>query len=395
MRNIKLNFILFVVFCVFLLSACFSPWMGDEGFVTFNFGNSARSLFVIWEEESNLTYEVGFGGANLHFTATLKNGSGTIAVPIGTYWVSVRVYDRNGLRGMGFAEGETEVRAGKNTNVEIDMYSAVEVNSWEGLREALEDSSSNRRLYIHVKNNLQALSNGITVNGEKFLISNSNITIDGSSFTNPNPMFTLPASNSNFIIVPQWHGGTITIIGNQNANNPIIRINDGYLEISGVTLRDNKRTTGNGGAVEMNGGYFNMDDGTITGNSAAYGGGVYINGQFSMSGGTITGNSATTEGGGVRLTSGNFYMEGGTISGNNSGNQGGGVYVATGGLNIVNGIIYGTNENNASLLNTPNALFRLANGTATFGDNIPILLNEGSAFGPRDATIHVINGQLQ
>jgi hypothetical protein len=103
-----------------------------------------------------------------------------------------------------------------------------------------------------------------------------------------------------------------------------------------------------GGGVYVNGGTFNMEGGSITGNSVGksgmfdgvdgLGAGVYIQtGTFNMKGGTITGNHAVGKsfgnnqgrGGGVFVNSGTFNMTGGTVSGNDAGLYGGGVYVST------------------------------------------------------------------
>jgi len=102
-----------------------------------------------------------------------------------------------------------------------------------------------------------------------------------------------------------------------------------------------------GGGVQIQGGTFNLQGGSITGNSVGktgffgtegLGGGVYMqSGTFNMSGGTITGNTALGSsmgtplgrGGGVYITEGTFHFTGGTISGNDAGAIGGGVYVAS------------------------------------------------------------------
>ena len=83
-----------------------------------------------------------------------------------------------------------------------------------------------------------------------------------------------------------------------------------------------------------------MTDGTIKGNSAEKGGGVYSAGNFTMSGGTIGGTNAEDankaqgsykQGGGVYVNMNTFEMTGGTIEGNtvDAGGQGTGVYVDT------------------------------------------------------------------
>ncbi|MBR1587696.1 MAG: SUMF1/EgtB/PvdO family nonheme iron enzyme, partial [Kiritimatiellae bacterium] len=102
-----------------------------------------------------------------------------------------------------------------------------------------------------------------------------------------------------------------------------------------------------GGGVQIQGGTFNLQGGSITGNSVGttgffgtegLGGGVYMqSGSFNMSGGTITGNealgssmgSSLGRGGGVYISGGTFNFTGGTISGNEAGILGGGVYLAS------------------------------------------------------------------
>ena len=62
-------------------------------------------------------------------------------------------------------------------------------------------------------------------------------------------------------------------------------------------------------------GYFTMSGGTIDGNTAGKGGGVYSQGSFTMLGGTITKNTATVHGKAVMLNH-HFYWQGGEITAN-------------------------------------------------------------------------------
>jgi len=91
------------------------------------------------------------------------------------------------------------------------------------------------------------------------------------------------------------------------------------------TMQDNSSVYGhvslNGGGVFV-GEYctFNMqDNASVYGNSnggyIGFGGGVYVAGTFNMRGGTISGNSASM-GGGVYVDGGTFIMSGGTVYGN-------------------------------------------------------------------------------
>lgn len=102
-----------------------------------------------------------------------------------------------------------------------------------------------------------------------------------------------------------------------------------------------------GGGVYVNGGTFTMSGGTIAGNNASQGGGVYVSSYatFEMSGGAISGSSVNTDGGtggGVYVDSfGIFIMENGTISGNTA-YAGGGVFVhISGTFTMENGTISG------------------------------------------------------
>ena len=98
-----------------------------------------------------------------------------------------------------------------------------------------------------------------------------------------------------------------------------------------------------GGGVNSTWGKFNMYGGTITGNigsTAAYsyncgGGGVYNNGsECNMYGGVISSNNSEDCGGGV-FNGGSFNMFGGEITDNKSTSHGGGVYFAsTGSFNM-------------------------------------------------------------
>ncbi|GHV60320.1 hypothetical protein AGMMS49587_01250 [Spirochaetia bacterium] len=70
-----------------------------------------------------------------------------------------------------------------------------------------------------------------------------------------------------------------------------------------VTLRDNNNS-GDGGGVYVGGGTFTMSGGSITGNTAEFGGGVFVTGslaEFTMSGGSITANNNIISGSGKSL----------------------------------------------------------------------------------------------
>jgi formylglycine-generating enzyme required for sulfatase activity len=101
----------------------------------------------------------------------------------------------------------------------------------------------------------------------------------------------------------------------------------GTLTMTGGTISGNTAKHGGGVFIDHSTS-FTMTSGTITGNTANNGGGVYIdNGStFTMTSGTITSNTANYLGGGVEVgLSGNsstFVKNGGTISATNSAQNG-------------------------------------------------------------------------
>ena len=125
-------------------------------------------------------------------------------------------------------------------------------------------------------------------------------------------------SNSSF----NMYGGSIT--GNTaNSDGGGVYVDGGGFTMSGGTIggtktgETNTATYGGGGVyVVGSSSTFEMTDGSITGNNAAYGGGVYTVNEFKMTGGSITGNNAyksdyiSTFGGGVCVGSGIFTVSG-------------------------------------------------------------------------------------
>ena len=130
-------------------------------------------------------------------------------------------------------------------------------------------------------------------------------------------------------------GSTLTLTDCQNNKGKVKHTGDG---------------SGSGVRVEGSG-TFNMYGGTITGNKAETGGGVYVyGGTFTMSGGTISGNTADSTDGGVGVYSGaKFIMNGGEITGNTAHSFSGGVGVYTSATFEMNGgTIGGTNDSKAN-----------------------------------------------
>ena len=208
--------------------------------------------------------------------------------------------------------------------------------------------------------------------------------------------------------------GNITLRGRGNSSSLVKVSTDGTLVMNaGSTVTGNTATYGGGVYVY---GTFTMNGGTISGNqssSSSYysshgvtygGGGVYVDGgTFTMSSGEISGNTCSnssnnySDGGGVYVDSGTFIMSGGTISGNTlTGNwgRGGGVYVDSSGIfNKTGGTIYGyskgdTNSNEAA--SSGNAVYAYISSSSgkykgtTAGPGVNLWFNNGAFSGEWD-----------
>ena len=175
-------------------------------------------------------------------------------------------------------------------------------------------------------------------------------------------MFTV-RSNVTFIL-----DNNITLQGHNQNTGPIINVDGGIFTMNtGSTITGNVRSSGEGGGVLVSNGTFNMNGGTISGNTADEGGGVrvYSGHSFTMSGGTISGNIAK-RGGGV-YNNGTFIMSGGTISGNTARERGGGVFVGqtfskNGGT--ITG--YSSDQNNGNVVKDTDSFILARSGHAIF-----------------------------
>ena len=157
----------------------------------------------------------------------------------------------------------------------------------------------------------------------------------------------------------------------------------GTFEISGNAEISNNVDNGNGGGGIYLYGKLTMTGGTISGNEASNGAGVYVSGNsvFEMSVGTISENTATSHGGGVYVSSsGSFKMTSGTISENNASN-GKGVYVSISGTFEFSGSAV-VNLGNDVYLSGNNATVTIAGDLTATADNVatitPSLYEDGT-----------------
>lgn len=143
--------------------------------------------------------------------------------------------------------------------------------------------------------------------------------------------------NKDRIQIPEGKKVIIDLNGHELNRNRTTSHEDGHvIEVFGdLTIRDsgtNGRITGgyatNGGGINVHGGTFVLESGTIRENHATNGGGIYVNdGSCTIKGGSVSSNEAT-KGGGIYINSeskSSLTVTGGSILNNEASEAGGGI----------------------------------------------------------------------
>ena len=182
---------------------------------------------------------------------------------------------------------------------------------------------------------LEQLQDALAGNDEEIIVTKTivideDLTLDGGGKT------VKLDSNARIQLINSATFEHITIDGGElQRSNPLVVV-DGNGGVT-LTLRDgaiiqNARTSGNGGAIELSSAKLQMNGGRILNCTAQNGGGIYL-GSYSvvqMDDGTISGCKADENGGAifsyVGSGSNEVNLTGGTIEGN-SAKIGGGVYI--------------------------------------------------------------------
>ena len=374
---------------------CGSPAGGGTSQITISISAaSAKATKAVPIDE--LRHVIVFSGPTGTQTHTIT-GSGTVKATVlaGLWTISVTAYDGDEVYATG--SESVEVKAGRNTNVIVQMTLAeAEAGTDEAPNQALPPLAPDELIdnWTDLKNYIEGLSDLITPNNlvierivmlyDKGLIggikandaillepdyslpSGAEIKVTLVTPTNITTEITRDASfNWQMFIVSALSGKTATLnLGHpdypQNsylilngAGSPYVSLIEVDQPTGGgtpvlnmyrnVTLKNN-RIPSYGGAVRMGGeAIFNMFGGYIIGNNAGDGGGVSVSGTFKMSGGTISSNNATGNGGGVNVDNPTtiFEMGGNAIIIENSAANGGGVFVNDGTFSMKGGAITG------------------------------------------------------
>ncbi len=201
---------------------------------------------------------------------------------------------------------------------------------------------SNTNSGVNITGGTLSITGG-TIRGNNVRVAGGTVTMSGGTITGAGDGVVV-ASNTTFTL----SGGNI------NGNSSGAWVNGGTFNMTGGTIANNNRSGNKRGIHVGSGGRFTMSgSSTISGNE---GSGVYIDGNSTVTiqAGTIRGN-----GQGVNLSSGTFNMENGTISGN----TGHGISVSGGNFNMSGGAISNNPGDGVSFA---------GNGTFTMSGNASI-----------------------
>ncbi len=215
------------------------------------------------------------------------------------------------------------------------------------------------------------------------LLADKSLTIDASSIGG----ITIDGNHADRIL--QFNSNTNLLIQvnlrNGNRAEPYgkggaVYVEAGALTVSGCTISDSFAQYWGGGIHIQQDAALALIDSTVSGNSAAYGGGIrieptYNNSISTIDNATLQGNSATVNGGGM-LNSGNVLVNNTTVSENVAADSGGGIanygYIA-----LKNSIV----ANNAAS-NTANDAYNINTGANNLYGDVPLLAPLGDYGGP-------------
>jgi hypothetical protein len=251
------------------------------------------------------------------------------------------------------------------------------VTNEAGLRSTISSATNNDWIKIPISNNISISTPTIQIVGSKkieLIPNGSNVTI---SRPNTPPSFILfEVQYDAELTLSGSSGKTLTIKGGSpNGDQPLLTVNNGKATMKDDAIIEDFLGSENPIQV-LGGGIFILDGGIIRNNrsgNANGGGAVLVSGtsRFIMKNGVIYNNQALNDvsvpypGGGISLLSSYFDMIDGTISGN-TGSSGAGVYLDWGStINKTGGTIYGDNNTTHTLLSTENTA-STGNGHAVY-----------------------------
>ena len=187
-------------------------------------------------------------------------------------------------------------------------------------------------------------------------------TMTGGTITGNSALGSL-MSNGNMDLTHAWGGGLYNV---------------GVLTVNGGTISNNTAAYQGGGIYNGNSSTHSVSSGSITGNSAPNGGGIYLErGYFTLSCDAVSGNTAENGGGVYIDTSAKFILNNASITQNTATGNGGGVYHNGSELRAVgNAKIAGNTDGKNLYLNSGKVVTILSNYPLTEGASIGVTTSQ-------------------
>jgi len=302
------------------------------------------------------SYTASFSTSYLLTTAASPSGAGTASPATGSYYPFGAVVNLSATAnaGYGFISWTGNVASASSASTTVTMIGPESVTAnFEPTSCTVTDNSDNPADTGSLRYCIANTAPGGTIT---FAGSLKGQTITLNSANGP---LTL---NSSLTI--QGPGANLLTISGGNAVQ-VFNIVAGYVNISGLTIANGNNsvvetpnTGGAGGGIfNAYGGTMTVSNSTVSGNTAAVGGGgILNNGTMTVSNSTISGNTAGGGGGGIENNGGPLTVSNSTISGNTAALGGGGIWENANTLTVSNSTISGNTagggggiENNGTL----------------------------------------------
>lgn len=148
----------------------------------------------------------------------------------------------------------------------------------------------------------------------------------------------------------QLDSNRITIKENEAANGGGVAVLNGNFTMTdgSIGAENFANEAKNGGGVYVSGGEIWFKGGSINHNKAKNGGGAYVAGNYNMLDGSVVSNTAAENGGGVFVNDGTVTMYGGSVDLNTAEKNGGGMHVSSADKDALVDIFSGSISNNIS-----------------------------------------------
>jgi hypothetical protein len=182
-----------------------------------------------------------------------------------------------------------------------------------------------------------------------------------------------------------WSSGILSIVDSTVTDNTAVNgagiWNSGRLQVDRSTLSGNfawseSYTDDHGGGGIWNNGTLSLGDSLISDNNGEFGGGLLNRGYAQVDNTTVSGNSADAEGGGI-VSAGRVLLRGSAVHGNAA--EGTGGILSSGILDVLNSSISGNgSEHSVSNIENRSGLLTLTNSTVSDVESSGVMVSAGT-----------------